>query len=89
MRPGVSLLLCVRYVFWCMSLGVLMTDADIVAEIAKHADERNGSRYLTCHRAHVIGEELDVSLARIGQLCEQTNVRIAACQLGCFGRKHA
>ena len=39
---------------------------------------------LTCERAHELGKELDVSLQEIGAVCNELNIRIKACQLGCF-----
>ena len=65
-----------------------MADTDIVAEITKYADEHDGRQHLSCHRAHVIREELGVSLSRIGQICRELNVKITSCQLGCFGKTH-
>jgi hypothetical protein len=39
---------------------------------------------LTCERAHELGKELDVSLQEIGAVCNELNIRIKECQLGCF-----
>ncbi|MHB8846271.1 MAG: hypothetical protein ACYC7L_16175 [Nitrospirota bacterium] len=39
---------------------------------------------LTCEKAHELGKELDVSLREIGAVCDELNIRIKACQLGCF-----
>lgn len=39
---------------------------------------------LTCEKAHELGKELDVSLREIGAACNELNIRIKACQLGCF-----
>lgn len=39
---------------------------------------------LTCEQAHELGKELDVSLGEIGAVCNELNIRIKACQLGCF-----
>lgn len=41
---------------------------------------------LTCEEAHRIAEELAVSLALIGRLCnrEEPKIRISRCLLGCF-----
>ena len=47
---------------------------------------RNASRdnRLTCERAHELGKELGVTLQEIGAVCNELNIRINACQLGCF-----
>jgi hypothetical protein len=39
---------------------------------------------LTCEKAHELGKELDVPLQEIGAICNELNIRIKACQLGCF-----
>jgi hypothetical protein len=39
---------------------------------------------LTCEKAHELGKELDVSLEEIGAVCNELNIRIKDCQLGCF-----
>lgn len=41
---------------------------------------------LTCEDAHRIAEELGVSMALIGRLCnkEEPKIRISKCLLGCF-----
>ena len=39
---------------------------------------------LTCEKAHELGKELDVSLREIGAVCNELNIRIKTCQLGCF-----
>jgi hypothetical protein len=39
---------------------------------------------LTCEKAHALGKELDVPLQEIGAVCNELNIRIKDCQLGCF-----
>jgi len=39
---------------------------------------------LTCDKAHELGKELDVSLREIGAVCNELNIKVKACQLGCF-----
>ena len=39
---------------------------------------------LTCEKAHALSAELKVPLQEIGALCNELNLKIAACQLGCF-----
>jgi hypothetical protein len=39
---------------------------------------------LTCENAHDLGKELDVPLKEIGDVCNELNIRIKDCQLGCF-----
>jgi hypothetical protein len=39
---------------------------------------------LTCEKAHELGRQLDVPLQEIGAICNELNIRIKECQLGCF-----
>jgi hypothetical protein len=44
----------------------------------------SGDGRLTCEKAHELGKELEVSLEEIGAVCNELNIRIKDCQLGCF-----
>jgi len=52
----------------------------LIAAVTKASD---GGR-LTCEKAHELGKELDVPLQEIGAVCNELNIRIKDCQLGCF-----
>jgi len=39
---------------------------------------------LSCEKAHVLAMELNVPLRDIGAICNELNIKITACQLGCF-----
>lgn len=39
---------------------------------------------LSCAAAHDLGRELNVSLQEIGAACNELQIKVAACQLGCF-----
>jgi len=39
---------------------------------------------LSCEKAHELGKELEVPLQEIGAVCNELNIRIKSCQLGCF-----
>ena len=52
----------------------------IIAAVTKASDDGR----LTCGKAHELGKELDVSLEVIGAVCNELNIRIKDCQLGCF-----
>ncbi len=39
---------------------------------------------LTCEKAHELSRILNISLKEIGEACNELNIKIAACQLGCF-----
>ena len=52
----------------------------IIAAVKK----ASGDGRLTCEKAHALGKDLDVSLQEIGAVCNELNIRIKDCQLGCF-----
>ena len=39
---------------------------------------------LTCAEAFELAEKFDAQIAEIGRICNQNNVKICKCQLGCF-----
>jgi hypothetical protein len=39
---------------------------------------------LSCEMAHTLGKELGVTLQEIGAVCNELDIRIRDCQLGCF-----
>jgi len=52
----------------------------LIAAVRKASD--NGR--LTCEKAHELGKEMDVPLTEIGEVCNELNIKIKDCQLGCF-----
>lgn len=57
-----------------------MEKEELHQEILKHAQDGK----IACRQCFDIAEQCDVSLKVIGDLCNEKNVRIHACQLGCF-----
>jgi len=39
---------------------------------------------LSCARAFQLSVELDLSLREIGLFCDEEDIKVANCQLGCF-----
>ena len=39
---------------------------------------------ISCSKAHQISSELNVSLKKIGEICNEEGIKISQCQLGCF-----
>ena len=39
---------------------------------------------LTCREAFELAERFDAKIVEIGRICNQNNVKICKCQLGCF-----
>lgn len=39
---------------------------------------------MTCAEAFALAEKYETNVAEIGRICNQNNVKICKCQLGCF-----
>lgn len=52
----------------------------IKREIEQQAKEGR----LTCEQARTLAERLEVPYREVGAACDELNVKIKACQLGCF-----
>lgn len=58
----------------------IMEKEELYQEILKHAQDGK----IACRQCFNIGEEGNVSLKVIGDLCSEKSIKIHACQLGCF-----
>jgi hypothetical protein len=55
--------------------------------VLKSADGRRGSdgrKRLTCGEAFELAKEFKTEVADVGRICNQQNIKICKCQLGCF-----
>ncbi len=50
-------------------------------------EKKGVSRTVTCARALAVADELGIERLAMGDALNKLNIRIDACQLGCFGRK--
>ena len=64
-----------------------MTQNELIEKILDLAGQVAGPPKISCHRAHVLAEDLSVSLKVVGDICNDQGVKIVNCQLGCFGDK--
>jgi hypothetical protein len=39
---------------------------------------------LSCAKAFALSKQYDISLEEIGLICDEAEIRISTCQLGCF-----
>jgi len=63
------------------------TNRKLVEAILASADNAQGSdgkKKLTCAAAFKLAREFEAQIAEIGRICNQHNVKICKCQLGCF-----
>lgn len=62
-----------------------MQNEDALLEaVKKAATERDGRLVLRCADAFRVAKETGVELKAVGRLCNRHDIKIAACQLGCF-----
>jgi len=62
-----------------------MEDTDRLRTAVMEASyEQEGRRKLNCADAFKIAEQLGVKLTDVSRICDQNNIRISRCQLGCF-----
>lgn len=61
--------------------------AQLLDAIMKSADARqepDGRKKLTCAEAFELARRFEIEIIEVGRICNQNNVRIRKCQLGCF-----
>ncbi len=52
--------------------------------VLEFAIERDGHKTISCARAFEMHRQHHIPLAEIGRICDENDIRIRACQLGCF-----
>jgi hypothetical protein len=57
---------------------------EAVFKSANNGREPNGRKSLACAKAFKLAKEFETDVIEIGRLCNQHNIRICKCQLGCF-----
>ena len=57
---------------------------DAVLNSAKNGRESDGRKQLTCAEAFELAKKYEAEIIEIGRICNQNNIRICKCQLGCF-----
>lgn len=61
-----------------------MNDREILALIKEHTIKANGKEKLACKTAWDLASKHDISLKKIGELCDNNSIKICDCSLGCF-----
>jgi len=77
-----------RYVEACITnaLGKATMDKskDLINAVLERAKEIDSRKKLSCAEAFELAKEFKSNVAEIGRICNQKNIRICQCQLGCF-----
>ena len=58
--------------------------ADAVIRLADRKQGPDGRRRLPCSAAFDLAAKFDAKVGQIGRICNQNNIKICKCQLGCF-----
>ncbi len=56
----------------------------LINAVLERAQEIDGRKKLACAEAFELAQEFGVEVIEIGRICNQHNIRIRKCQLGCF-----
>jgi hypothetical protein len=62
----------------------MKSQEELTRAVLERSRERDGRKTLTCAQAFEIAARMGVEVIQIGRICNQQNVRLCGCQLGCF-----
>jgi hypothetical protein len=57
---------------------------DAVLKSADSGRRPDGKKRLTCAEAFELAKRYEAEIIEVGRICNQNNIRICKCQLGCF-----
>ena len=58
--------------------------ADAAIKLADGRQEPGGERKLACAEAFDMAKRFGIEIVEVGRICNQNNIKICTCQLGCF-----
>ena len=59
-------------------------EEDLINAVLELAQEADGRKKLACKEAFELAQQFDVETIKVGRICNQHDVKIGGCQLGCF-----
>ncbi|MFB0524883.1 MAG: hypothetical protein ACETVZ_05040 [Phycisphaerae bacterium] len=57
---------------------------DLINTVLEQAKEVEGRKRLTCAEAFELARQFQAEIIDIGRICNQHDIKICKCQLGCF-----
>jgi hypothetical protein len=57
---------------------------ELIGAVLERARQVDGVKKLACAEAFALASQLQVKPIEIGRICNQQNIRICNCELGCF-----
>jgi len=55
-----------------------------ILKVTNNGKSSEDKKRLTCAEAFELAKKFDVEIIEIGRMCNQHNIKICKCQLGCF-----
>ncbi|MBW7989004.1 MAG: hypothetical protein FVQ84_03155 [Planctomycetes bacterium] len=55
-----------------------------ILKVTNNGQTSEDKKRLTCAEAFELAKKYDVEIIEIGRMCNQCNIKICKCQLGCF-----
>ena len=62
----------------------MVDNSELVQAILAESFDEGDKKKLNCAKAFELAAKFDVSKKQVRQLCDDNNIKIANCQLGCF-----
>ena len=59
-------------------------EEDLTKALLKRVQEVDGRKNLACAEAFELAQEYQAQIITIGRICNQNDIKICKCQLGCF-----
>ncbi len=59
-------------------------EEDLVNAVLERVQDLDGRKKLACAEAFELARKFETEVIEIGRICDQHNIRICKCQLGCF-----
>ena len=59
-------------------------EEDLTAAVLERAQEVDGKKKLSCAEVFGLAKKFDAKIIDVGRICNEQDVRIRKCQLGCF-----
>jgi hypothetical protein len=59
-------------------------EENLISDVLKQAKMVDGQKRLTCAEAFELARQFQAPIIEVGRICNQQNVKICKCQLGCF-----
>lgn len=63
---------------------IMGANEELVKAIVSTAGIEDDKKFLSCAEAFDLAKKFDVKIAEIGDICNDQDIKLKECQLGCF-----